>query len=219
MPKETFFNLPEEKRNKIIDIAIEEFAMYDYKTASLSRIVAKAEIAKGSMYQYFENKKDLYLYLINMIAEIKLNTITRSLNVKQNDFFELFKEINLQAAKFDLSHLTYSRLMYNAMREAYNEEIGDISLQMLKKSDDYLKDFVFQAQMSGQLRSDIATDLIAFLISRISINMVDYVSNKFNFSYTKTITEGKNSLPVSDDQISSLLDDLIKFFKSGLQVQ
>ena len=66
MPKETFFNLPEAKRQRIIDLALAEFAEKDYDTASISRIVSQAGIAKGSFYQYFENKEDLYTYLLTL---------------------------------------------------------------------------------------------------------------------------------------------------------
>ena len=59
MPKITFFNLPDEKRQLILDIAIDEFAENDFANVSISRIVARAGIAKGSFYQYFEDKDDL----------------------------------------------------------------------------------------------------------------------------------------------------------------
>jgi len=73
MPKQTFFNLPEEKRNHILDTAINEFAGQGYKGSSISRIVAMAGIAKGSFYQYFENKDDLFCYIVTtMIADRKL---------------------------------------------------------------------------------------------------------------------------------------------------
>jgi AcrR family transcriptional regulator len=42
MPKEIFFNLPEEKRERITALAIEEFAENDYDLASISRIVSRA---------------------------------------------------------------------------------------------------------------------------------------------------------------------------------
>ena len=61
MPKETFLNLPEEKRNRILDAAIQEFAANPYDVASISNIVRKVGIAKGSFYQYFEDKKDLVI--------------------------------------------------------------------------------------------------------------------------------------------------------------
>lgn len=72
MPKPTFANLPAAKRQAIIDIAIEEFAAHPYATASVSRIVARAGIAKGSIYQYFENKQDFYLYLLAYAAQAQL---------------------------------------------------------------------------------------------------------------------------------------------------
>ena len=64
MPKPTFENLPDAKRELIIQLAAEEFAAHAYRQASLSRIVARAGIAKGSVYQYFDNKLDLYRWLM-----------------------------------------------------------------------------------------------------------------------------------------------------------
>ena len=68
MPKATFFNLPQEKREQILQFATAEFATNDYESASISRIVAQAGIAKGSFYQYFADKADLYLYLLELLA-------------------------------------------------------------------------------------------------------------------------------------------------------
>jgi len=60
VPKETFFNLDEKKRQHIMEVVIDEFAAHEYKSASISKICQVAGIAKGSFYQYFQNKKDLY---------------------------------------------------------------------------------------------------------------------------------------------------------------
>ena len=68
MPKETFFNLPEDKRTLICQVAIDEFAAHSFDRVSINRIVARSGIAKGSFYQYFENKHDLFLYLLQLIA-------------------------------------------------------------------------------------------------------------------------------------------------------
>jgi AcrR family transcriptional regulator len=69
MPKQTFFNLSDEKRESILGAAVAEFAEKGYKAASVSAIVAAAKIAKGSFYQYFEDKDDLYAYIFtNMIG-------------------------------------------------------------------------------------------------------------------------------------------------------
>jgi hypothetical protein len=64
MPKKTFFNLPDTKRQKIIDTAYELFINNDYKDINIRKLASSFEISLGSFYQYFENKDDLYLYLI-----------------------------------------------------------------------------------------------------------------------------------------------------------
>lgn len=79
MPKPTFFNLPEEKRQRIVELATEEFAANLYHAASLSRIVERAGIAKGSIYQYFDDKMDLYIYIFGLAAEKKLAYVQQAL--------------------------------------------------------------------------------------------------------------------------------------------
>lgn len=68
MPKKTFFNLPIDKKQKIIDAAYDLFIENDYKDVNIRSIAKKAGISIGSFYQYFDDKDDLYLYLI---AEIE----------------------------------------------------------------------------------------------------------------------------------------------------
>lgn len=59
MPKETFLNLSEEKKKKIIKAAQNEFERVPLEQASIKNIVENAGIARGSFYQYFESKEDL----------------------------------------------------------------------------------------------------------------------------------------------------------------
>lgn len=63
MPKSTFFNLPEEKKERIINATLEEFTENKYESVAISNISKKAKIPVGSFYQYFYDKDDLYLYI------------------------------------------------------------------------------------------------------------------------------------------------------------
>lgn len=71
MPKQTFFNLPEDKQRLIEEAAVEEFAERGYEAASITQMVSRAGIAKGSFYQYFEDKHDLFMHLVNRVMEEK----------------------------------------------------------------------------------------------------------------------------------------------------
>jgi AcrR family transcriptional regulator len=71
MPKQTFFNLPDKKRQTIVNVAIDEFADYGFESASINRIVANSGISKGSFYQYFDDKLDLFKHLVEIMAQEK----------------------------------------------------------------------------------------------------------------------------------------------------
>ena len=124
MPKETFFNLPDDKRSLICDVAVEEFAEYPFDQASVNRIVAKAGIAKGSFYQYFEDKQDLYFYVLQVIAEKKLEYISPVMrNPDQHDIFTLLREIYLSGIQFAARP---SRLCRNRQEADGKQELADL---------------------------------------------------------------------------------------------
>lgn len=72
MPTDTFFRLPEEKREKIRSSIRKEFARVPYEDVSINRIVHDAEISRGSFYQYFDGKEDMFRYLLQEYQSIFL---------------------------------------------------------------------------------------------------------------------------------------------------
>ncbi|OQY31425.1 MAG: hypothetical protein B6241_14110 [Spirochaetaceae bacterium 4572_59] len=62
--KETFARIPAEKREKIIQACIDEFAEFGYEKSSTDRIIKKAGISKGGLYEYISTKKELFLYIV-----------------------------------------------------------------------------------------------------------------------------------------------------------
>ncbi|PWJ95121.1 TetR family transcriptional regulator [Oceanotoga teriensis] len=67
--KKAFYNISEEKQNKIIKISIEEFSKNGYKNTSLNTIIKKVDISKGGMYKYIDSKFELFEYIINISTE------------------------------------------------------------------------------------------------------------------------------------------------------
>jgi AcrR family transcriptional regulator len=67
MPKDTFFNLDEAKKAKIIKAAKAEFLNNPLRKARVSNIVNVASIPRGSFYQYFEDLDDLYYFIVEEV--------------------------------------------------------------------------------------------------------------------------------------------------------
>ena len=64
MPSSTFLNLPAEKQEKLLEAATREFSHKPFNEASINQIIKEAGIPRGSFYMYFQDKEDLFLYLI-----------------------------------------------------------------------------------------------------------------------------------------------------------
>ncbi len=97
MIKNTFYNLPPEKRAKIIDVTKKEFLKGNKHKITINTVIEKAGISRGSFYQYFDDKLDLVeLVTDDMIAKI-ISFIQDELMLNGGDIFELPTRI------FDLS--------------------------------------------------------------------------------------------------------------------
>ncbi len=62
--KSTFERLPREKKQRIINACVNEFGSYSYEKSSTDRIIKKAGISKGGLYEYTSSKEELFLYIV-----------------------------------------------------------------------------------------------------------------------------------------------------------
>ena len=89
MPTSTFYRLPEEKRGRLMKEVWREFTRVPYTEASINRIIFGAKIPRGSFYQYFLDKNDLYFYLIDLIRDRFLVLLDEVMVRTQGDLFTL----------------------------------------------------------------------------------------------------------------------------------
>lgn len=88
MPKATFFNLPEEKRQLLIKALETEFSRVPVFEASIANIVKMANISRGSFYQYFEDKEDAYFYVLQEQANKRNNEFLKQLEKQEGNLFD-----------------------------------------------------------------------------------------------------------------------------------
>ena len=89
MPTSTFFRLPEEKRQRLLDAAWEEFTRSRYTSASINRIIHDAHIPRGSFYQYFVDKDDLFYYLLDGVRQHFAGVLMQMLEEAGGDIFQI----------------------------------------------------------------------------------------------------------------------------------
>ena len=90
MPSTTFFNLPEEKRERLLAAARVEFARTSYEEASVNRIIQAAGIPRGSFYMYFTDKEELFRYLMERYGDMLVEAFAALLDQAEGDLFAAF---------------------------------------------------------------------------------------------------------------------------------
>lgn len=129
MPKDLFFTIHEEKKTRIIEAAIKEFSLQLYEKASINQIIKEADISRGSFYQYFEDKEDLYFFLIETVVKnTSYNFLKEFIATQPKDVFSVYKALltyNLQLLS-DEKYQAFFKNMHLGMNYHLQQKLRSI---------------------------------------------------------------------------------------------
>lgn len=191
MPFDTFYNLPDEKRQKIIDNAVKEFSDNPFSEVSINQIVKNSEISRGSFYTYFADKYDLLIYLLATFKQNVKRMMEEATKNQAGDLKQLI--IGLHKYIFDLyQNETNQKFIFNVIiyfQTHLDEEIKNKKQQLpdLADCDDVfrlldLKQFNFSSERKIKQTIDIA-------FSILKTNIYNTVSKEIDFQNSKQSLE------------------------------
>lgn len=150
MPKKTFFRLPAEKQQRLLKAAHAEFSRVPFNEASVSNIIKAAEIPRGSFYQYFEDKADIFFYDLSLLRDSSKQDLEQLLLDTKGD---LFKTI---------------RIFFKAMA---NEAINGENAQFYRHLFLHM-DFKNRRKMSPELMHAHQTEGFQFLMDQVDFSLL-----------------------------------------------
>ena len=175
MPKQTFLNLPEGKRNTVINAAIDEFAEYGLENASTNRIVANSGISKGSFYQYFEDKQDVFMYLLTVLEREKVEYFSGKHPPSTNmDTFEYFRWMIKTGMEFNTSHPLLTQAISRVM---FGEGLyyGNTFADVRERTSQGLRMMIKQAIERGEVDPSVEVDLAVMVMETWSNAISTYI--------------------------------------------
>lgn len=198
----TFLNLPEDKKNRIIDTAIHEFAEKGYGGASINNIVSRLGISKGSIFQYFNNKKSLYFYIFDYaVGLVKRTLVTVREDTENEEVFERIRKSLLAGVEFIQKHPHIYRIYLNLQ---LGDEIPfrtDLIHKIRLFSAEYLSSLLKQGVDRGEISNRIPLNQAVFLLDAVLdrfllANTLPYLSleDKLYKAPKKTIEEWASGL-------------------------
>ena len=178
MPKQTFLNLPEEKRTVIVNAAIDEFAGYGFESASINRIVANSGISKGSFYQYFEDKADVFKYLLTVLEREKMEYFNGKHPPSSNmDTFQYFRWMIKAGMEFNSA---YPRMTQAISRVLLGEGLyyGKAFGEHHQKAINAFSMMINQAIERGEVDPSVDVDLAVMVMDTWSNAISSYILNE-----------------------------------------
>lgn len=175
MVSNTFLNLKEEKQDRIIQAALDEFTANSFGEASITSIVKKAEISRGSFYQYFGNKENLYQYLVNRLymehrQDLYETIQSHSGNLYDSliDFYDRYIDEVMASKHFAFYKNTFLYVNHYLIGE---EGVISLSTQSLNRKEEQ-KRFVSVVDLEN-LRTDSKDDLLEFIY--FTVNLIHHM--------------------------------------------
>lgn len=215
MPKDTFFNIKPAKQEAITKAFLEEFAHRSFEDASISKVVKSLGIAKGSIYQYFEDKLDLYLFLKSKCEKIKLGYVMNLQRQDYSSFWTYFRAMYEEGVKFYLDHPLESKFL-NAI--AKNSHSPTIKPMISEWKDQALTIFeqMIQAEVdAGHFRKDVSVKTMTFFLVSSSQNIGDYMESIYKLDYEKELNKEHPDFAQQEKVLLQSVDDYIQLLQKA----
>ncbi|WP_317899800.1 TetR/AcrR family transcriptional regulator [Aurantibacillus circumpalustris] len=217
MSNSTFNNLSPDKRDRFINAALEEFAVNDFNSASITQIVKVLGIAKGSVYQYFENKLELWLFLKKHCETTKLGYIKEIKRTDYPDFWKYYRAVYANGINFDLEAPLCSLFLYRVgFKETSNELLPYLN-SWKKQANDMFIQLIEAEKKSGSFNKKNSTNIMAHFMVTMSMSVAELLQNNYKVDFEKNIKKGKPLFGGNAKELMKAVDELIKLLEKALK--
>ena len=171
-----FHSLEAEKQERVINAALKEFARNGYEKASTNEIVEEAGISKGSLFNYFNSKKELYLFLLDYVAEM-IEKIYAQVDWNETDFFERMRQMGL--VKFKI----YKRFpqAFDFLKALAHEDAAEVKCEIRKMGKDLIESGLERGYQNidwSKFREDIDREKMISIINWTMLGFAELYRDK-----------------------------------------
>ena len=207
MPTKTFNRLRDEKQEAILRAAIREFAKNGFARAKTSDIAHNAGISKGSVFQYFENKEELFIHCAKWGLEVFMKKLDDQMNIGDLDIYEYFQDNKVKTdlvreegelAVFMQVVMNEPGMLDESMKSMY--DIGNI----------YTKKLIENGTHKGSVRSDIDSELLLCYFSAVT----ERFSQRWFKRYISNISEELSA--EAEQAMKNELEIMLNLLKKGM---
>ncbi|MFZ5774553.1 MAG: TetR/AcrR family transcriptional regulator [Thermodesulfobacteriota bacterium] len=208
-PRATFVNLPRDRQESLLRAAVAEFAEQGFQRASVNNIVRTLGIAKGSLYQYFDNKEALFLHVFDHFSDTVKQQVRQAVSAADPNLFQAIRAVLLAGIEFIDRHPDYFRLYLRVLTESGTPRREELLARVHLFSRDYFSPLCEAARVAGLLHPEVPIATAVFLI--------DAAVERFLQTYAQPLLDSGLGLAAMDPGgLAREIDIIIRVLRHGL---
>jgi TetR/AcrR family transcriptional regulator len=211
--KDTFDKTSADRRQKVLEAAIDEFASKGYNATNINDVAKKSNISIGSMYSYFASKEDLFLSIINN-AYILLEKIVKDVTENSRDIFDYIERMLIAARVFAIKHPQLNQIYLDITTQALSQMSCKLSNRLETITSQRFNDVIKQAKEEGKISNDIDEKVIAYCIDNLLM--------MYQFSFSSDYYKERMKIFLGEERlnnIESIEQSIMKFIRSAIAIK
>ncbi len=152
----------EDRRKSIILSAIKVFSKKNYNTATTIDIAREAKIAEGTIYKYFDSKKELFLECTRYIENLIIKQYKALDEQYRDDPIEYLRQAALEYTSFIYDNPTMSKFTLFMLTNTFDEDIFAELKKFIELNFKATHKKILQSSIKGETSKDIEGEAISW---------------------------------------------------------
>ncbi|WP_108125144.1 TetR/AcrR family transcriptional regulator [Saccharospirillum mangrovi] len=208
--KEAFAKTSEQRRKRVLDVAVREFAEKGFAGTNINVIADEAGISIGAMYSYFTSKEALFLTIVSQQFTVLTDTLN-AIDVQQS-FDQVIRELFRQVMVKTQEYRGLSQIFHNITTQSMAGVANKLSNQFEADVLNFLLAAIESAKARQEIPQDTDVRMLAFCIDNLLI--------MFQFSFSSDYYRERMRLFLGDERVADgeqLVDDIMRFIHQQTQ--
>ena len=137
------------RKTEILEAATKSFTLFGYKATTVEQVAKIANVGKGTVYNFFENKQQLLQFVVKNLIEEMQNEADKTLNPKDSFMTNAHNGL-MKMLQFRDRHLLFAKLIEEE-RQLATPEVS----QMLVKIEDEIVSYLSERILVGIEKDEI----------------------------------------------------------------
>lgn len=209
MPTRTFARLDQDKQERVLRAAIEQFQAEGYARATIEDIAKRAGVAKGSLYQYFEDKQELFTHCASWTMERFMAMVDQETPLRDMDVYDYF--LTATRARWELFLREPLLIGFSIdLMAGRHGSAGEPAIRAVRQvGDDYELRLIRNGKAHGTIRADLDDEVLLIFVQG--------VTERFS---TRLLELSGNMTALPDDahlgELERLLHHMVSLLRQGM---